>query len=63
VDKVSSGMPNMINEDQEMKNNAVMNKFNKMNQVSDDKSEKKENDESALAQDVNLENDDNFKDA
>jgi hypothetical protein len=63
VDKVSSGMPSMINEDKEMKNNAVMNQFNKMNNVDEDKSEKKDNEESALAQDVNLENEDTFKDA
>jgi len=53
----------MINEDKEMKDNAVMNQFNKMNKVDEEKSEKKENEESALAQDVNLENEDTFKDA
>jgi len=63
VDKVSSGMPSMINEDKEMKDNAVMNQFNKMNKVDEEKSEKKEIEESALAQDVNLENEDTFKDA
>lgn len=63
VDKVSSGLPSMINEDKAPEKSVLMDQFNKMNEVSDEKPQKKENEEASENQDVNLENEDTFKDA